>query len=77
MMKQEEYLTRLQGLIKNKKPIDIYTTDDNKFYDTFYYNEDKNIYQGQFGYLDMESVAKVISGKLNHLAIKEHNDNNW
>lgn len=71
---QKEYIKKLQETITNKLPIDIYTTDDNKFYDTFYYNEEKNIYQGQFGFLDMEAIAQVIIGELDHLKIKEHND---
>ena len=70
---QKEYIKKLQETITNKQPIDIYTTDDNKFYDTFYYNKEKNIYQGQFGYLDMKSISQVIIGELDHLVIKEHN----
>ena len=70
---QKEYINKLQETITNKQPIDIYTTDDNKFYDTFYYNEEKNIYQGQFGFLDMKSISQVIIGELDHLEIKVHN----
>ena len=70
---QKEYIKKLQETITNKQPIDIYTTDDNKFYDTFYYNEEKNIYQGQFGFLDMKSISQVIIGELDHLEIKVHN----
>ena len=73
---QKEYIKKLQETITNKQPIEIYTkTDDIEFYDTFYYNEEKNIYQGQFGFLDMESIAQVIIGELDHLEIKVHNDN--
>ena len=70
---QKEYIKKLQETITNKQPIDIYTTDDNKFYDTFYYNEEKNIYQGQFGFLDMKSISQVIIRELDHLEIKVHN----
>ena len=68
---QKEYINKLQETITNKQPIDIYTT--NGFYDTFYYNEEKNIYQGQFGFLDMKSISQVIIGELDHLEIKVHN----
>ena len=65
----------LQEAIKNKQPIDVYLKND--FYDIFYFNQEKNIYQGQFGYLDMDTITKVMLNKeeVNHIKIKVHNAN--
>ena len=66
----------LLEVIKNKMPIDIYLEGDKTKYDTFYYNEKDNIYQGQFGFLDMDAITKVVTGKITHIKIREHNGNN-
>ena len=64
----------LSEVIKNRGPIDVYLQND--FYDTFYYNKEKNIYQGQFGFLDMDAITKVMLGKVevNHITLKVHNE---
>lgn len=64
----------LSEVIKSRKPIDVYLQND--FYDTFYYNKEKNIYQGQFGFLDMDAITKVMLGKVevNHITLKVHNE---
>jgi len=60
----------LQEVIKDKEPIKVYL--ENEFYDTFYYNKEENIYQGQFGKIDMDTISKVMLNKeeTNHIKIE-------
>lgn len=62
----------LSEVIKERKTIDVYLEDE--FYDVFAYNQEKNIYQGQFGFLDMDAITKVLTGKITHIKIEEHNE---
>lgn len=63
-------MKNLQEVIKNKEPIKVYLEND--YYDTFYYNEKENIYQGQFGKMDMDTISKVLLNreKVNHIKIE-------
>lgn len=63
-------MKNLQEVIKNREPIEIYL--DNEHYDTLYYNEKDNIYQGQFGFMPMDTVTKVLLNKeeVNHIKIE-------
>lgn len=61
-------MKNLQEVIENRKPIKIYLDDD--YYDTFYYNEDKNIYQGNFGYITMEVLMKAVFKKKGYEFLK-------
>ena len=60
-------MKNLQEAIKNREPIEVYL--DNEHYDTFYYNEKENIYQGEFGFMPMDTVTKVLLRKeeVNHI----------
>lgn len=66
----------LLAKINKKLPIDVYI--DDVFISTYYYKEDKDIYQGQIGYLTYTNVLRWIRGDedLNHLTIKEHKNEN-
>ena len=63
-------MKNLQEVIKDKEPIKVYL--ENEFYDTFYYNKEENIYQGQFGKIDMDTISKVMLNKeeTNHIKIE-------
>lgn len=63
-------MKNLQEAIKNREPIIVYL--DGEHYDTFYYNEKENIYQGQFGFMPMDTITKVLLNKeeANHLKIE-------
>jgi hypothetical protein len=64
----------LSEVIRKRLPIDIYLKG--KFYDTFYYVKERDIYQGEFGFLDMDAITKVLLKKeeVNHITIKVHNE---
>lgn len=63
-------MKNLQEVINNREPIKVYL--DNEHYDTFYYNEKDNIYQGEFGFMPMDTITKVLLNrkKVNHIKIE-------
>ena len=63
-------MKNLQEVINNREPIKVYL--DNEHYDTFYYNEQENIYQGEFGFMSMDTITKVLLNrkKTNHIKIE-------
>lgn len=64
-------MKNLQEAIKNKEPIKVYL--DNEYYDIFEYNEEKNIYQGQFGYMDLDTISKILLNRkeVDHIKIEK------
>ncbi len=57
-MKIVENLDLIRKYLKLRKPlIVIYDGEDDGVY---YYDEIRNRYQGEFGYLDMESMIEIV-----------------
>lgn len=57
-MKIVENLDLIKQYLKLRKPlIVIYDGEDDGVY---YYDEIRNRYQGEFGYLDMESMIEIV-----------------
>lgn len=57
-MKIVENLDLIKQYLKLRKPlIVIYDGEDDGIY---YYDEIRNRYQGEFGYLDMESMIEIV-----------------
>lgn len=57
-MKIVENLDLIRQYLKLRKPlIVIYDGEDDGIY---YYDEIRNRYQGEFGYLDMESMIEIV-----------------
>ena len=58
--------------LTDRKTLKIFL--EGNYYDDFKFNENKNIYQGNFGYLELEDVMKAIEGLLLHIQIEVAND---
>ncbi len=58
--------------LTDRKAFKVYLAEE--YYDNFKFNEEKNIYQGEFGYLDLESVMKAIEGLLPHIKVEVVNE---
>lgn len=69
----EKNMKQLKMALMEKKPIDVYFTDGNKFYDTFYYVPEKDIYQGDFGCMKFEDAIKISQGIIKHIKLEVHN----
>ena len=65
-------MKELQEAIINKKPLKVYLKDGDGWYclGIWKYVENKNIYQGQFGYLDYENIVLCSMGKLEHIKLE-------
>jgi len=63
---------KLYEVIKYRKPIKVYL--NNIFYDIFYFNKEKNIYQGDFGYIPIEKIPDILAGKeyVNHIKLESY-----
>lgn len=63
-MKREDLLKKL----KEHRPLKIYLGGE--YYDTVYYNQNINIYQGAMGSIKLETIIKAISGKVTHISVE-------
>lgn len=77
MKKNKNCTMKLLETLKNREPLLVYLKvgKEISFYDKFSFNEKKNIYQGQFGYLDLDIVMEIITGneKYNHIELEVAN----
>lgn len=66
-MKNKEYLMKL---LINKKPIRIYLLGEDL--GIYTYDEEKNRYQGKFGYAGVKELIKCVNGdeRFNHIQIE-------
>ena len=65
-MKIEKNLELIRNNLKLRKPfIVIYDGDDDGI---FYYDEIKNRYQGEFGYIDMEGMVEIVK----HMEVEDN-----
>ena len=76
-MKNKEYGKRLNEAVKKREPLLVYLQvgDELELYDRFEYNAKENIYQGNFGYVDLGIIPKVLSGDVqyNHIRFELEN----
>lgn len=60
----------LWEIVENREPIKVYLTGD--YYDTLYWDEEKQRYQGEFGFIPMEIITKIVLEKkeVDHIKIE-------
>lgn len=54
--------------IKNKKPINVIY--DGKDHGNYYYNENKERYEGVIGYLTLDQVKKVLKKEIDFIKLE-------
>lgn len=59
-MKNEKYTKILQGILTKKCNVKLFI--EGQDFGIFKYNDENEIYQGEFGYITLDKLIKCLSG---------------